>query len=294
MKSILKNPPAYVIIFALIPSATTVIWVRLAAEAPGLAVSFWRMVFSLILCLPLLYLERGQIKYLTKKELLICALSGFFLALHFATWLSAINLTTVAAAASLVTTAPIWVAIINAVLFRKKPTKIVIISLISTIAGSVIIAFGGGNEASLGNLDGNILALFGAISVAGYLIAGNYVRKTVGPGIYVTITFAIATIFLAIFTFALRVPFTPYAPNTFLAIFAMAFFCSIGGHVVFSWLVKYHGAMFISLAVLSEPILASIYAFFLFDETPPLATILGGAMIIAGLAYYIKKEQTQA
>jgi len=292
MKSILKNPPAYVVFLAVVPSATTVIWVRLS-DAPSLAVAFWRMVFSVILCIPLLIIERRELKNLKKKEVLLCALSGFFLALHFATWLAAINLTTVAAAASLVATAPIFVAIMNAILFRKKPGKVIILSLLATIAGSIVIAFGGGGDASLGAFDGNMLAVLGAISAAAYFVTGSFVRKTVSSGIYVSIVFAIGAMFLALFSIIAGVPFAPYSSNTFLVIFAMALFCSIGGHVVFNWLIKYHGAMLISLAVLSEPVLASIYAFFLFSEVPPFTTAIGGAMIITGLAYYTRKGQEE-
>ena len=289
MKSIFKNPPAYVVMFAVIPSATTAVWVRLS-DAPSLAVASWRMIFSTLLCIPFLIIERKEIKNVNRRDFLLCVLSGFFLALHFATWLAAINLTTVAAAASLVATAPIFVAIINAVLFRKKPGRVMIISLIAAITGSVIIAFGG-RDASFGTLNGNVLAVAGAVTAAAYLVTGSFVRKTVTSGIYVSIVFAVSALFLMLFCVIAGVPFAPYSSGTYLAIFAMAVFCSIGGHVMFNWLVKYHGAMLISLAILSEPVFASTYAFFLFDEVPSAATVIGAVMIISGLSYYIRRGQ---
>ena len=289
MKSIFKNPPAYVVMFAVIPSATTAIWVRIS-DAPSLAVASWRMIFSTILCIPFLIIERKEIKNVSRRDFLLCVLSGFFLALHFSTWLAAINLTTVAAAASLVATAPIFVAVINAALFRKKPGRVMIISLIAAITGSVSIALGGG-DAAFGTLNGNMLAVAGAVTAAAYLVTGSFVRKTVTSGIYVSIVFAVSALFLMLFCIVAGIPFGTYSSNTYLAIFAMAVFCSIGGHVMFNWLIKYHGAMLISLAILSEPVFASTYAFFLFDEVPSAATVAGAVMIISGLAYYIRKGQ---
>ena len=289
MKNLLNNPPAYIAFIAVVPCSTTVIWVRLS-DAPSLTVALWRMIFSTILCIPFLIIERREVKNLSPKNFLTCALSGFFLALHFATWLSALTMTSAAAAASLVSTNPIFVALITAFWFHKKPSKTVIISLIFTIIGSVVVAFGSG-FASLGSLSGNMLAVLGALTVAFYLVIGSFVRKTVTSGIYVTIVFAFAAIFLALFCIILDAQLAPDNSQTFLAIFALAVFCSLGGHVVFNWLLKYHEPMLISIAVLFEPVFASIWALWLFEEVPSVLTVFGCIMIIGGVWYYIKSNE---
>ena len=66
----------------------------------------------------------------------------------------------------------------------------------------------------------------------------------------------------------------------------MAVFCNLLGHSVFSWGLKYLPASFISTVKLLEPVFASVWALFLFSETPGLLVLLGGTVVILGIALY--------
>jgi drug/metabolite transporter (DMT)-like permease len=52
-------------------------------------------------------------------------------------------------------------------------------------------------------------------------------------------------------------------------------------------LLRYYGAALISLSSLLEPVFASILAVIILAEFPPMATVLGGIPVIAGVAVYI-------
>jgi drug/metabolite transporter (DMT)-like permease len=73
----------------------------------------------------------------------------------------------------------------------------------------------------------------------------------------------------------------------------MALFPTLLGHSLFNWSLKYVNATFVSMAILTEPIIASIFAILIFTEIPTLTQIFGSIVILTGLAVYNKaKEET--
>ena len=71
----------------------------------------------------------------------------------------------------------------------------------------------------------------------------------------------------------------------------MAVFCTLLGHSVFSWGLKYLPPAFISTACLLEPVLASVWGLLLFRERPGLQVMLGGALILLGIGLYSREEE---
>jgi EamA-like transporter family. len=84
-----------------------------ATAAPALAISFWRTAIgggltSLVVAVR----ARREFRGLDRSQWRISGLAGGFPALHFATWVPSLNLTSVAVATALVSTQPIFVAAI--------------------------------------------------------------------------------------------------------------------------------------------------------------------------------------
>jgi drug/metabolite transporter (DMT)-like permease len=70
----------------------------------------------------------------------------------------------------------------------------------------------------------------------------------------------------------------------------MAVFCTLLGHSVFSWGLKYLPPAFISTVKLLEPVFSAAYGLFLFGERPGVLVILGGALILLGIGLYSREE----
>ena len=87
-------------------------------------------------------------------------------------------------------------------------------------------------------------------------------------------------------TLAGGTPLTGYGAVNALTALGMAVFCTLLGHSVFSWGLKYLPPAFISTVKLMEPVFASVWGLVLFAERPGLLTVLGGAVIICGIALY--------
>ncbi len=83
--------------------------------------------------------------------------------------------TSIAASTTLVTTSPVWVAILSAMWLNEKPSKLTIFGIIIALAGGTIIGLGEGNinSTSSNPILGNSLAIFGAWSISLYLIFGR-------------------------------------------------------------------------------------------------------------------------
>ena len=83
---------------------------------------------------------------------------------------------------------------------------------------------------------------------------------------------------------------TGWGPVNLLAGLGMAVFCTLLGHSVFSWGLKYLPPAFISTANLLEPVLASVWGLLLFGERPGVLVMLGGMLILLGIGLYSREE----
>jgi drug/metabolite transporter (DMT)-like permease len=100
----LSNPrpfasPVLVLAMGVLAVSTASIFIRYAQEyAPSLVIAAWRMTLATVILAPFaITLRRSELRSLTKRELGLALLSGFFLALHFATWISSLAFTTLPA-----------------------------------------------------------------------------------------------------------------------------------------------------------------------------------------------------
>ncbi|MGB4439407.1 MAG: DMT family transporter [Sedimentibacter sp.] len=282
-----KTPSKYLILVGTLFTSLSSIIIRFSA-APALVISAYRMLFTcLMLLLPVIINNRKEFSSIKRNDFILCILSGIFLALHYASWISSIHMTTIANSTVLVACSPMFVALANYFIIKEKFTFKMIASIALSLTGTLIIAMGssGGTESSM--MMGNALAFSGAIFVAGYLVIGGIVRKNMSVGIYVFIVYSVSAITLFLMCFVTDTPVYPYPAKEFLLFIALAFFCSILGHTVYNYLVKFVSSTLISVSTLSEPIFASIMAMFFFKEVPSIYTLAGGMIIITGIFYYL-------
>ena len=120
------------------------------------------------------------------------------------------------------------------------------------------------------------------------MLVGRTVRKNVSLPLYTFTVYGISTLVLLLLDLFTGTLFFPYSAREFLIFFLLALVCTIGGHTVFNWALRYMKPSFISTAVLGEPVFASILALLIFRESPSLYTLLGGVLVIAGIFFFIR------
>jgi drug/metabolite transporter (DMT)-like permease len=271
------------------------ILIRLAqAGAHSLVVAAWRLVLaSLILAPVVLWTRRREFSRLAHTNLLLVLAAGALLAIHFATWITSLAHTSVAASVMLVSTTPIFVGLASHLILREKLSRGMMSALAIATAGSIVIA-GGDLRSGTHRLWGDVLALLGAITGAGYFLIGRRLRGHLSLLAYVFPVYAVAALLLLGAVPAFGLPLLPRSPQTWGWILLMAIGPQILGHSSLNWALRYLSATFITIATLGEPIGSTLLAWWLLGETPSALTVLGGVLIMFAIVVASRGERAGA
>ena len=274
-----------IIILSVLSVSLSAILVRYS-NAPSMVLALYRMLFSVILLLPFVLIKfRRELLSLKIKQILVCALSGIFLGMHFTLYFESLKYTNISSSVVLVDTEVFFVAFAMLIFFKEKISTICWIGVGLTFLGSVIIALA--DTASGSNiLLGDIIALAGAFCMSVYTIIGKKCRTDISTTVYTFIVYISAGITVFIILMITETPVIGYDNINLLTALGMAVFCTLLGHSIFSWGLKYIQASFISTAKLLEPIFATVLGIFLFNEIPGIIEIIGGCIVISGIFIY--------
>jgi len=258
------------------------IFIRLA-EAPSLVIAACRLtIASLILAPAALIRAKEELRTLTRGDLQLALLSGLFLGLHFATWISSLEYTSVASSVVFVSTSPIFVGLASHSLLKQRVSPQMFLGIAVSMLGGMIIGYG---DLGLGarELFGDLLAIAGAVMVSGYFLVGRRLRRQLSLLSYIFLVYATAAGFLVALCLLTGHPFSGYSRQTYLMFFLLAVVPQIIGHSSFNWALAYLPATFVGVSTLGEPVGSTILAYFILSEIPTLAKIGGGVLILAGI-----------
>jgi drug/metabolite transporter (DMT)-like permease len=297
----------FAIIIAVLAVSTASIFIRFAQrEAPSLVIAALRLTLaSLILAPPAFTRYREELIKLSRTDLLLGLLSGIFLAIHFATWISSLEYTSVASSVVLVSTGPLWVALLSPIFLKEPLTRPVLIGMLLALLGGTVIGVSDSCQIERGfhcpplsefvqgkAFLGNFLALAGAWTVAGYLMIGRRLRAGMSLIPYIFVVYSIAATVLLVFMFAAGQSPTGYSPMFYLWIILLALVPQLIGHSTYNWALRYLPAALVSITTLGEPISSAIMAYFILQETPTVLIIFGGVLILAGIYLASKTKST--
>ncbi len=279
--------------------STATIFIRLAQAAggPSLLIAAGRMLVAAVALLPVaLWLDRERLRHVRRREAGLAVLSGLFLAAHFASWITSLELTSVASSVVLVTTTPLWVSLASTLMLREPPKAGTLLAMLVALTGTVVVALSevcslaGGlscdpQALALGGpaLRGDGLALLGAWLVSGYFLIGRSLRPRMPLRVYALLTYGTAGIALLIVVLILGIPFAPYPLEVYGWILAVGLVPQLIGHSAFNWALGYLSATFVTVTVLGEPVGSILLAWLILGEAPSLIQVAGAALILAGI-----------
>jgi len=267
---------------AVVAVSWAAIFIKLTG-APPLATAFYRMSFATLFILPLaLRKALPEIIKIKGKILIVSLFSGIFLGLHFATWITSLDYTSISNSVVLVTTQPIFVAILSHLLLKEKINLTILSAILLALSGSFIIS-GGDFRVGKANFFGDVLALIGAIMAAAYLMCGRVVRQKLSLFSYIFMVYFISALVLGILCIIWRTPLYPYPPRTFLWFILLGLIPTVIGHTLYNWALKYIKAYLVGITILGEPVGATILAYLIFKQIPPTLTYLGAVAIFTGI-----------
>jgi drug/metabolite transporter (DMT)-like permease len=302
-------PPFVAILFGILAVSTASIFIRFAQkEATSLVIAAWRLTVASIILIPVAAAtHKRELTSLTRNELLLALLSGVFLALHFAAWITSLQYTTVASSVVLVSTIPLWVALFSPFTINEPIRRAVLIGLILALLGGMVVGISDSCSISGGRIIcpsladfmrgraflGDLLAICGAIAGAGYMLIGRKLRAKMSLISYISLVYGMAAIVLVIIMFSARENPFGYSPPIYLWLILLALVPQLIGHSTFNWALGYLSAAFVSITLLGEPIGSTILAYFILHEKPTLIKLIGGGLILVGIYIASRSEASK-
>ncbi|MGI5929669.1 DMT family transporter [Pseudoflavonifractor sp.] len=287
----LTASPKAVLFLGVLGAAFSSFFVRWS-QAPSLFTATCRLGWTVVLLLPALLLRyRDELKQLKGRDLLSCAASGALLALHFASWFESLRWTSVASSTVLVSTEVIFCALGFALFLKGKIPRLGVAAIALAFLGSVVLALSdGGGVSGRSALYGDLLSLAGAVFVALYTLIGRVERGHMSTTVYTFFTYLSSFLTLLLLDLITGTPVVGYPPREWVIGLLLAVVCTLLGHSLFSWSLKYLSPSYVSAAKLCEPVFATVLAVPLFGEMPGLVQAAGGVLVLAGVLLYTRAE----
>lgn len=264
-----------------------------AAAAPALAIALWRNVFGSAVLLPWsLVRSPGEIRGLTGRERCLVLAAGLALAVHFATWVPSVTLTTVASAVALGSTAPVWNALIARAQGQAVPGRAwagICLSLLG-----VLLLTGVDVTVSRQALVGDLLALAGGFFAAVYVALGGEVRRTVSTATYSALCYLVCSAVLLPVCLVAGAALGGYDSRTWVLLVALTVTAQLLGHTLFNAVVARVGPLVVALAVLLEAPGAAMIAAVWLGQVPPTAALPAALLVLLGVALVVTTRAPEA
>lgn len=267
------------------------ILVRLAGDVPGIAIAVWRTVTAAGVLVPGLLRRptRKELRRFSGRDIMFIIAGGLFLGLHFIAWIESLYHTTVASASVFVTSSPILLAGLAYVLLGERLSQETVLAIFTAVCGAALIGWADAGSITLGKgaLWGNSLALGAAVLVSFYLLIGRVVRQRVSWWAYVMPLYTVAAVTALLAAVIRGTPLLGYSWEFYALCAALALGPQVLGHGSFNYALQYVSAAVVGMLALLEPVGASLFAYLLFDETPPVLSVVGMVVVLAAVAVVV-------
>lgn len=267
----------FMLIIGVMAVSWAAIFIRLAQSegVPSLVIAGGRLAIATLILAPMVLVRptyRAQMRNITRIDALIILIGGIFLSLHFVLWVSSLEYTTVLISGVLVTTTPIWVALLELLVLKVRLSWGVIIGLVIALIGGILIATPSDGNPTVPTADnpllGGLLALTGAWAVAVYFIVGKKMRAGVSLTPYIFMVYGIGALVTLAIILITNTPITGYSSAGYGWIILIAVMPQLIGHTSLNYALAFLPATIVSLSTQTEPILSAIAAYIIFRELP--------------------------
>jgi drug/metabolite transporter (DMT)-like permease len=253
-----------------------------ATAAPALAIAFWRNLMSIGVLGPWALLRhRAELRGIGRRALLLAMTAGVLLAVHFALWMPSLRMTSVASAAALVSTTPLWTILLLRLTGHRAP-RLVWLGVGVAFAGVLLLT---GVDLSLSPraLLGDGLALGAGMAGAGYMLLGAEVRKTVSTTAYTLVCYATTAAVLLGVCLLAGTPMSGWSAGAWWQILLLMIVAQLLGHSLSNRVVRTLGPSLTSTAILLETPGAALIAAVWLGQWPPTAAYPAVGLILLGL-----------
>ena len=274
----------------IVSTSAIMIRVALGEGVASLSIAAWRLGIAAIILTFVVAAKpatRAEIATLSRKHIALAVASGIFLAAHFASWIASLSFTSVASSTALVTTNPIWIALVSWLFFRERLHRLIVLGIAAAMLGSVLIFLSDARAdvVTVGSnpMLGNTLALIGSVTVCGYLLIGRRLRQTFSLLTYIWLVYLSAALTLFACAFFAQVPLVGFTMLAWACLAGLAIGPQLLGHTGINWSLKHAPAAVVAVAILGEPIASALLAWWIFDERFQPLQLAGFSLLLVGI-----------
>ena len=281
--------PYLTLLIGVLAVSFAAIFIRLA-DAPPLVIAAYRLTIASVILIPVASIKsRKGLNKLSRHDMFLILLSGTFLALHFGLWITSLSYTSIASSVVLVTCHPAFVAVISYFLWGERLNTLTISGIVVALIGIIVINYGG---FALGSrvLLGDVLAILAAFAVGGYLIIGRQLRARIDILSYLTIVYSCSAVILLAAAIISGYSFIGYSSTTYLMMVLLALVPQLLGHSFINLAMRSIPVTFVSVAILGEPIGATLLGWLILGEIPTVNEIIGGLLILGGIFIVFRRK----
>ncbi len=265
--------------------------VRLA-DAHPVAIAGWRLLLACIVLVPIAGPKFYELRSLAGRELMLLVLSGITLAVHFFTWIAAVQNTTVASAAIFFSVNPVFVSVASYLLYGERPTAKLFMSILLGLAGVVVLGHGD-LKIDSAHLAGDAWAVACALLFTVYFMLGKRFRRLLSTTVYVAVVYGVAAATSFGVMIASGMALFSYSGKSWLAFALLAAGPTLMGHTSFNHALRYLRAGWLSALTLSEPLLAAIVAWWAWGEAVTASTAAGYVLVGASVLVLVTERRME-
>lgn len=264
-------------------SAILIKWSHADASVLGM----YRLLLSNLLLLPFIGVYRREIAALTLHQWGLLLMAGLALGLHFLLWMLSLRYTTVASSTIILAFQPIAVMIGSFYFFRLRANRAMLTGMAIAVIGSAVIGFGDFRVSGTA-LTGDFMSFLSVLAISGHMLLGKFLRGGISAYVYNFFVFAFAGMALTVYNLVRHIPFGGYSGREWGLFLLLAVIPTLFGQYLFNWLLKHMNASVVSMAILGEPVGASLLAWQLLGEKLTGVQGLAGLLILVGVWVFMR------
>ena len=256
--------------------------IRLADPAPVLAIAALRLAVASPAMVAYASISGvDDLRDTNRSDRIALVLAALALAARIALWIAALQRTSIVTGVVLVTMQPIFVGLGAWIFLRERPTRPIVIGSAVALVGAVMLA--GDDLGDRGSLEGDGLAVLGGLMASAYLVIGRGARRHISTASYGASVYTMTALFLLVAVAVSGTSLTGHPAESYLAIIAVAVVSQLIGHNAMNWALGFLPAAMVAIAILGEPVGATVIAAFVLDEVPTLLELGGAGVVLIGV-----------
>ena len=281
------NPKASLII-GIICISFSPIFVKLSV-APAITSGFYRIFFAWIFLAPYCIIK-GQLK-IDRKDLPIALIGGVVFGADIAVWNLSLMKISATISTLIANLAPLWVGLLSFLVLRKKSGASFWIGTWIAIFGMVILV-GYQQIFHLQFNIGLILALIASLFYAIYIMITKGILQRITTVTFMFYNMLSASAFLFLISLFQHNEMLNFPASTWLYLLGMGLICQLAGWITINYSLNYLDATKVSVALLSQTVIAGIWAMMLLGEKLEFKEIAGSVIVLTGIAItFLKRRQ---